>query len=196
MAPERDLLDWLTLGATISTGLVLALAALLAYAVQRARYLREIQPDLRLTGQPSTSELDPTHPRFLVRISVENSSPLNTAESIAISGALTFEPMPAPITSQTEISRLLPGHEQNVTLVFERNLEINFDGMLGEDLDAELILQVQFSPPREFVLFLLHPWSFGRKTYTRAIIVNWLWHGWADADRFGWNSGDFDVHYP
>ncbi len=46
---ERDLLDILVAVFTITTGVVLGMAALLAYLVQRARYLRESAPDLEVS---------------------------------------------------------------------------------------------------------------------------------------------------
>ena len=44
---ERVFLDWLAVLSTVATGFVLAFAALFAYAIQRARYLKDIEPDLR-----------------------------------------------------------------------------------------------------------------------------------------------------
>lgn len=47
MPPTRDWLDILVATFTVSTGVVIALAALLAFVAQRVRYLREIEPDIR-----------------------------------------------------------------------------------------------------------------------------------------------------
>lgn len=54
---ERDFWDILALVATISTGVVIALAATLAFVVQRARYFREVTPILVLDN--GRIELDP-----------------------------------------------------------------------------------------------------------------------------------------
>ena len=75
---ERDLFAWLGLGFTISTGLVLAFFAILAYAVQRARYLRDIEPDLRVLNVEVTSV------PFYVNCVIENNSEINRAENIVI----------------------------------------------------------------------------------------------------------------
>lgn len=45
---DRDLLDTLVAVFTITTGVVLGIAALLAYLVQRTRDLRETAPDLEV----------------------------------------------------------------------------------------------------------------------------------------------------
>ena len=51
VAPPRDLLALLTSIFTISTGLILAMGAVYAYFLQRARYLRDIEPDLRFMNE-------------------------------------------------------------------------------------------------------------------------------------------------
>ena len=83
---ELESLDWLVAIFTISSGLVLALAAVLAYLVHRARYLRETDPDLQVTWTgkvtfpPPAGELHPLSEdlrkgwTFWIELRVENRS--------------------------------------------------------------------------------------------------------------------------
>ena len=82
-APDRDLLDWLTVAFTISTGVVIALAALFAYGLQRARYLRDIAPDLRFG---TTFRIVPiiTPAGFQLSFSIWNVSDRNVAENLKV----------------------------------------------------------------------------------------------------------------
>ena len=72
-APDRDLLDWLVAGFTISSGLVLAVAAVVAFAIQRARYMREVAPDLRFADL-TVDQIDTTTNLFAFALSMENRS--------------------------------------------------------------------------------------------------------------------------
>ena len=73
---ERDVVDWILAVSGISTSFILAIAAGLAFVVQRARYRREIEPDVRFTGcwinsPPGVSDGEVG---FTIHAQVQNSS--------------------------------------------------------------------------------------------------------------------------
>ena len=193
LPPERDLLAWLVAIFTISTGLVIALAALFAYAVQRARYLRDIAPELRLERPPSFPALVTESPNWNVRCDLVNSSADNDAEDVNVSYRLQYA-LGQSFASQINLGRVLAGTHINFGLPFSSESLLTAVNRSDDSKPPGVLeIKVTYFTPREFVLFLLHPLGLGRKRYVRSFQVMWHWYPWETEEHKGWNVGDEEM---
>lgn len=159
---ERDLFAWLGLGVTISTGFVLAFFAILAYAVQRARYLRDIEPDLRVTYVNVSSM------PFGVVCVIENHSEVNRAENVAI--AIDINLLKLRVRGRGSASRVLSKDNISIALDFDGSVSDLRPALDSSDLferEGALRLVMKYSTPSELLLFILNPWGLTRKRYRR-----------------------------
>ena len=173
----------------ITTG-ILAIAAILAYLVQRARYLREIEPDLELKWPERIrvvrmgSELREGF-SFYIDIELENRS-RNHAYGLVYEVDLSIFPERGkPSFIEAKIHDLLKYHQSEILaerkdiipIYIGTNIELNqWDRLI--DWDKEIIINkagfqanvsIKYFSKRELLLWLLIPWEFGRLKCIRTI---------------------------
>ncbi len=177
----------------VTTG-ILALAASLAYLVQRARYLREIEPDLKLKwpNRIRVIEMSTTLKEFwafYIDIEVENVS-RNHAEDLRYEVDLQIFPQrgkarflrekihdavrihPTDVLAGRKI--IIPVYSgSNVARDLQEQLD-SWDGSMnvgGTGFMTTVI--ISYSSKRELLLWFLIPWKLGRVKYTREISGSW-----------------------
>ena len=175
----RDLFDWLDLAFTVSTGVVIALAALLAYAVQRARYPKDIAPDVRFDMPPivSSTTLAGT---FDLQCDLVLYGEGGGADKVTITGRVRFGNMTRWADTSGSTGEVATGQSVRIDLSFgSQQMTEAFQTVEGDDHDVEAIINLKAYTPMELVLLLIHPWGLARKMYNRKYSVAWKWH-WTD----------------
>ena len=170
VAPPRDLLALLTSIFTISTGLILAMGAVYAYFLQRARYLRDIEPDLRFMNEFRVREQYGDSISIDFEVTNESS---NTGEMVRVSAVVdeidddgsftTLEPR-LPIFADKHSRRLLPRRSMTDHFVF---LSSKKSGAYRAKFDLTYV------SPREWIVFLVKPWPPFRMKYWRTASLSW-----------------------
>jgi len=177
---------------TAITTTILAIAAILAYLVQRARYLREIEPDLDLVWPASirVGKLGPTLQeswRFYIDIKVENVSK-NHAEDLIYDLELRIFPdrtKPETIRGKfVDLYRfqrheILAGRTYTIDVYaspgLSKGLQKGLDSRSSPVNVAEAgfaaIVTMSYFSRREMLLWFL--WKRGRVKYTRQISGMW-----------------------
>ena len=174
----------------IFTAIILALAAIFAYLIQRARYIREIEPDLRLTRIVAIEEYngvkniqDPWF--FNIDIEVENQSnnhacelTYNTLIQIHLfEGDIVIGlPFPDYLAWDEEI---LARRKITVPIHMELN-KAKFASELNEQPELALSdieryfarIRVKYYTKSELVLFFIAPLR-RRLRYERDFYINW-----------------------
>ncbi len=182
---------------TIVTTSILALAAILTYLVQRARYLIEIEPNLELS-LPSEIRIDKFGETlqdswdFFIDIIVKNHSkchaydiryevklyisPIRGRPDVII---LKIRDLVPPATHPTELlgeqEKIIPIYcGDNATQDLKYELDRYIDIPKTELLGFEAIVKLTYYSRRELVLFSLIPiWNWGRVKYIRKIEHRW-----------------------
>ncbi|MDA0263499.1 MAG: hypothetical protein O3A93_05075 [Chloroflexi bacterium] len=191
--PDRDWLDWLVALFTVSSGLVLAFAAVFAYAVQRARYLRDIAPDLRLAEIPNFPALISDVPNWIVRYELQNVSADANAEDVYVRFNLRYG-VGHSADLEFGLGRLFAGSPLNFSTHFSsRNVMLAIHEVPHPMPSGALTINVSYSTPRELVLFLLHPLGMGRKRYVLNFEVRWHWYRQDSEANDAWIVGDAEM---
>ena len=179
---------------TILTGTVLALAALFAYFIQRARYLRETEPDLELTWPNSVrvGQMSHTLKEFWslhIDVEAENKSK-NHAEDLRWEVEVTIFPERGRsyglVTKYSDILRLHPpkllaGRRCVIPVYIGWNYAQDlYDQLQSRPGSLEVVdagfhatVTVNYFTKREFLMFVLCPWNRGREKYKRSIEGWW-----------------------
>lgn len=176
---------------TAITTVVFALAAILTYLVQRARYLREIEPDLDLgTASIKVGKLGPTLKEswsFFIDIEVENVSK-NHAEDLRYDLELLIFPdrkKPETIRGKFvdlhrfQLHEILAGRTYPVLVYaspgLSKGLQEKIDSLGSPVNVAEAgfaaIVTMSYFSRRETLLWFL--WKRGRVEYTRQVSEMW-----------------------
>jgi len=175
----------------ITTG-ILAVAAMLAYLVQRARYLREGEPDLELEWPDSIRvvEMSPTLKNFwalYIDIEVKNKSK-NHAEDLRYEVELKIFPQrgkPSFLSEkingilQMHPAEVLAGRKITIPVYHGSNVAINlqkqlnsWDGSMNvKEAGFMATVTISYFSKRELLLWFLG--KPGRIKYTRQISRNW-----------------------
>ena len=170
---------------TITTGFVLAAAAALAFLVQRARYLREIRPDLRVLNlHPMRVEPplrpDPEKAAFSFRLEFENRS-AGIAEDLQIAGRIirfTHDRKPETVHELAVLrlgfpqARLLPDQRFSVDLV----ATLPRDKSVPQET-IRAAVQVTYTVPRDAMTIIISPRTWGRPRFTRHVQAHWTYEG-------------------
>lgn len=177
----------------IITG-ILAIAAMLAYLVQRARYLREIEPDLELKWPDGIrvarmgSELREGF-AFYIDIEVENRS-RNHAEDLRYEVDLRLFPnRDKPQFIAVRIHKflglhpdeILAGRKAIIPIYVGTNIELSqWDKLIdwGNEIVINKVgftadIRISYSSKHELLLWFLIPWKFGRLKCIREILGAW-----------------------
>jgi len=175
-------------------GVVLAIAAIFAFLLQRARYLREIEPDLELTWakrirvEKMVSFLTEFW-AYYIDVNVENKSK-NHAQDMLFSVELwVFPERGKPTILQDKfplIPRLFnPELMAGRASVIPIYVGLNYTRGLYDQLEAwcepisfdvsgfHTIINLEYYSNRELLLFFLIPWGFGRKKFKRRISLDY-----------------------
>jgi hypothetical protein len=192
---DTYIFNWITM---ITTG-ILAIAAILAYLVQRARYLREIEPDLELkcSDRIRVEKMSRTLKEFWafsIDVEIDNRSK-NHAEGLQYKVDLQISPHrgePPPVLLGDKIPEYIssiPIHPDKVLarrrIVVPVYIGSNFapdlqkrlnlwDGSLSvEEVGFEATITISYFSKRELILFfLLIPRC--KVKYTREIFMSWM----------------------
>ena len=184
---------------SLITTSILALAAILAYIVQRARYLREIEPDLELKWPDSIRvvRMSPDLKEgfaFYIDIKIENLSK-NHAQDLKCEVDFKIFPhreKPQVISGKIRPPLLLLSPEILAERVTSIPIYIgtNIATELWDPLDSwnskidsrkagfTAEININYFGKRELLLWFLVPWKFGRVKYTRSIFGAW----WVEFD--------------
>lgn len=179
---------------SIVASIVLPIAAILAFLVQRARYLREIEPDLELHW-PETiriAEISSTYNDFwgfYIDLEIENLSQ-NHSYDIDYHVDLTiFLKRNKPAIIQTRCSSIIRPY--NTCLLASRKMVIpvycgsnnaedlqkklkRYDQVFIKDSGIESTVTIKYTSQRELLLYTMLPfWDWGKKKYTRKITRYW-----------------------
>jgi hypothetical protein len=178
---------------TTITGIILTIAAILAYLLQRARYLREIEPDLEITWLNRIDEIEVETTldqrwSMYIPLQVVNKSENHAQDIMSYVDLKLFPDRRKPQYIHPKYfpwphgSQLLAGRSKEI-LVYVGS---NFAPDLYDELrkESELInieqvgffttISIEYYSSREFLLFLmLPPWNLGRKKYKRDIILRY-----------------------
>lgn len=155
----------------IVSGIVLALAAALAYFIQRARYLREIRPDLRLTiAENATLKRDPHGDYFFtVTFRVSNRSEA-TADRVQIEAI--------PVEFGTALRhggrRLLPGEHTSLSF---------WSSMRATEPYVDLAFTVAYTSLRDAMNFIVSPLTLGRPRFKRMVSALFVVAGQVPTDK-------------
>ena len=177
-------------------------AAILAFLIQRARYLREIEPDLRLElPHPydiRISEIGHTLKdrwSFYIYVKVNNRSIINHAYDVKYKAKLMIFPQRGQSTfipvdsierwslTPSKSILLAEGHTE-IPIYIDPNRAINNrigrEEILNWPGNLEVInigihatVTIEYSTSRQFILFVLEPWGFGKKKYSRIESARW-----------------------
>lgn len=198
MSPvSRDWLDILVATFTVSTGVVIALAALLALVVQRGRYLKEIEPDLRLAELPAFRYLGPEGTTFAISWQIDNTS-ANPAKGLAVSWDFEIAEVAVPATAiilmqqggykafgnvpevQLRYPNLLPGRTNHLITRCHVDLQNpTIMEILGSqravdvgNIRVRVRATVRYSNVGDFTSFLFMPWRLGLAKYVRSAEID------------------------
>jgi len=174
---------------TTITGIIVAHAAILAYLLQRARYLREIEPDVELTwtnrfeGIQFKQSLD-NFWCFYIPVKVENKSK-NHAKDLTFNVELLVFPrrerpnFVKPKYYPLNFNRNLYARRTEEELVY---IGLNFVPDLVDELQPwsssldienagfDVTIKLEYFSNRELLLFLVQPpWHFGIERYKREL---------------------------
>lgn len=170
---DNHLSDFASWAAIISTS-ILALAAIFAFLLQRARYLRETNVTLRLLGNvPRTEQSKSGSTIIITRTTIEN--PSNTIHMTAEPPELSrLKGVPTDLQSAWRVddNRLhpLPPPER---INYEFRMEVPSTKIVQlNDYDFELDLTIKAVGQFDFVTLLFKPLSFGRRKYRRKLQVS------------------------
>ena len=175
---ERDFWDILALVATISTGVIIALAASLAFVIQRARYFREVEPELNIENMHMSYERASSPQSIVLHASVRK-GPSNHLQRLRLrpSTLSIFDPNKGThVEHLGELYRgsLLPGQYgtlQRSVVPSDPGFELDSPGIKW-DWQGTII----FSPRRDAALVLMNPWSLGLVSFTLSFHEVWEWY--------------------
>lgn len=176
-------------------GIVLALAALLAYLIQRARYLKETEPDLELIWPENIrlSQMQHTLKNFwslYIDLEVVNQSK-NHADDLQWEAELDIFPQRGGSTClrakyidtlRLHQKELLAGRRIMIPVYVGWNLYRglyeqlqSWPGSLEvENAGFEASITLKYFTKRELLMWtLMPPWNCGRKQYKRKIKGSW-----------------------
>lgn len=179
----------------ISTS-ILAVAVVLTYLVQRARYLKEIEPDLVLTtntGRIRVKEINETLKKSLILyidIDVKNVTTKHV-EQLKYNGRLTiWNERGKPYIITTSFKERVYQHQRN--LLPNRNMLVPvyigwnlIPGLLKkikssngnfetEKIGMEAEITISYKSKGELLLYFLLPiWYRGRARYMRTVTIGW-----------------------
>jgi len=179
---------------SIITTTVLAVAAVFVFLVERARYLREIEPDIELKWPENiqVSQMSQSLKEFwaiYINVEVKN-SPKNQVEELDYQvelgifpqrGKASYINVQFPDFLRTHPASILAGRSVVVPVYIGWNLAPG----LYEHLQAEIgplnvtnagfkaSITFSYFSRRELILWLLVPWRFGRVKYERTISGWW-----------------------
>lgn len=173
---------------------MIALAATLAFVLQRARYFREVEPAVSI-GQKSSGYASLKHnmrfndgneietgSRVEVQVPVHNTSQnhlrhlrLEKSELTIIQSGKTYYNTPR---DKYDYGSLLPGQQQPIshTIAIVPSIEqpkFQIDAP-GVQWQWEGVLA--FSPRRDAALVFMNPWSWGSITFRIAFSIVWEWY--------------------
>jgi hypothetical protein len=177
-----------------SIEIIILVAAILIFLIQRARYLREIEPDLELawankiTVDKMSQDVDKFWD-YYIHVDVKNVSN-NRANDMLFKVALKLFPERGRPRFLESKYPLIPGlHETQLrpqrTMQVPIYVGLNYTRGLSEELGkwgkpvtfdacgfhAGIVLE--YYSNRDFLLFILVPWSFGRIKYKREIYLEY-----------------------
>lgn len=176
---------------TITTGVVIAVAATLAFVVQRARYRREVEPDLRFENcwADSPPSIDGDDFIVLVHITVANRSSVS-AFNLRLTATISWAPHVAtPLVGLRPIDSP-SGHgvsvcvelapQETVPLVASAASSIHPTGANGNDIATSLVglthfglVTVKYESDADLAHRFLTPFrSRFRRTTRRALAVS------------------------
>ena len=175
-------------------GVVLALAAIFAFLLQRARYLREIEPDIELTWakrirvEEMASSLKECW-AYYIDVNVENKS-RNHAKDMLFSIELWVFPERGrprvlqdkfPLIPRLHDSELMAGRTIDIPIYVGLNYTRKLYNQLedwGKSIGFDVcgfhtIIHLEYYSNRELLLFFLIPWRFGRKKLKRSVSLEY-----------------------
>ena len=185
----------------IVTTSILAIAFILTYLVQRARYLKEIEPDLVLKpdiNRISVKKLERTLKQFwnlYIDIDVTNITTKH-AEQLKYDVVLTIWPdRGKPDVIISSFQERIYQHERNVlpnrnmivpiyvgwNLIpgLQKKIESSNDNLETEKVGMEAEITISYKSKSELLLyFLLPPWYCGRTRYQRKVEIGWYFKKW------------------
>jgi len=172
----------------IVTATIIGLAAFLAFLIQRARYLREIEPDLEVEwlGNLRISQMSKTLDKpwsLYIDVQLENKS-RNHAHDLRCKVELTVFPVRGrsqaipskfyqfPRLHEDELmaerTMVIPVYiGWNYALDLTKTVQSLPNHVIVENAGFHALVIIEYSTRRELILFLLVPWSFGRLKYRR-----------------------------
>jgi len=179
---------------SITTTAILAVAAIFAFLIQRARYLREIEPDLELKWPENirVSQMNQSLKEFwaiYIDVEVKNISK-NHAENLVYEVDLVIFPRRGKASCienqfvdrlRTSPPTLLAGRTVTVPVYIGWNLIPGLYEQLhskNDSLDVrnagfQTTVTISYSSRREAILWLLVPWKLGRVRYKRTVTGSW-----------------------
>lgn len=208
------MLDFLVDVFTISTGVVIALAAAYAGAVQRSRYLREVAPDLRVSQLLAGRVVRPAGETltFSLWLTLKNVSN-NVARNVSM--AIEIEPRGGLVAlgwhvkgAFNERDEVLPDEQVMIGVHVDLDIpEGREKRSLGGPADRRDDFQVQatvtYATGRELVLALLSPSSKGILRFIRRQSSPFRFDDWEQEDgleipqlRKGATFSDLDAEGP
>ena len=161
------------------------LFATLAYAVQRGRYPKDVEPDLRVSNVEVVSE------PLRVDCTIENNSETNRAENIVITVDINLPSV--HMRGRGHVSRMLSKDRTHIVLDFDDShpmLRSALDSLEPGSFEGALRVMVKYSTPRELLLFLLNPVGLALKTYDRSYKCDLQWY---DETRILWGGQNLRI---
>jgi hypothetical protein len=182
---------------SILTGVILTLAAILTYLIQRARYLREIEPDLDLTWPTSVrvEQMAPTLKEFwsmYIDIKVVNKSDNHATDLRPVIHLDIFPSRGDGHVLSAELRELLRLHPEDLLARREtvvpvyvacntlggdelyRQIQSWGGAVEVEKAGFEAAITLEYSSHPDLALWvLLPPWNAGRKKYRRTVRGSW-----------------------
>ena len=191
VAQSRDALDLVVAIFTITTGVVLALAAFMAFVIQRARYFREIQPDLRVVGYKviprlAAQDAGPASPVLQIEYEIQNvsSNPAVVESSYLRLDAIETQGMwsKTNVDSEMDLDQRVVLPKDTVTKTV--SLSIGLGDETGTSTAATttvdmtqmrffLRIAIYYSTQAEFLLRVLNFGSRARNRYVRNAEFSW-----------------------
>ena len=182
----------------ITASIVVALGAILAFVVQRARYLREIEQDLEVTWnhevflitEEDTLETLKQEWGIATEVHIENRSNRNHAENLQLKVDLGIYPSRSssptivatyPHPYHIRPSVLLVGRCVDLPIVFNafsapdlhETLRSSGEGLRVEDAGFWARITVEYCTKFEVLLLVISPWKRGRENYARSTTRFW-----------------------
>lgn len=181
LLPARDWFDFLVGSFTIMTGVILALsgtlAMVLAYAVQRARYLGDTEPDLRFGygGQMRFASSRSGPWEFVMVFEIRNRS-----QHLATN--VTLVPIVALMNIGTRSEQSISVIETNTprAVLADATHTVTIRSGLSPTLspgeyETSVRLSLQYSSPRHLVMWAFLPLQAGRRRLERVGTAKWTW---------------------